>query len=239
MIVLKSISKSYGEVTAVKRVDLEVPEGCIYGIIGRSGAGKSSLLRVMSLLETPDTGEVYYNGERVDTLAGEALLGRRRKMGMIFQNFNLLGSRNAAGNIAYPLEIAGFSRKQIDKRIDELLDMVDIADKRGARLRELSGGQKQRVAIARALAVNPEVLFCDEATSSLDPQTTRSILALIRDLQQRLKITVVLITHQMEVIREICQEVAVMDGGIIVETGSMKSVFESPQASATKEMLHV
>jgi D-methionine transport system ATP-binding protein len=239
MIVLKTISKSYGEVTAVKRVDLSIPSGCIYGIIGRSGAGKSSLLRVMSLLETPDTGEVYYNNERVDTLRGHVLLERRKKMGMIFQNFNLLGSRTASGNIAYPLEIAGLSRKQIDKRVDELLELVDIADKQKARLRELSGGQKQRVAIARALAANPEVLFCDEATSSLDPQTTRSILTLIRDLQQRLKITVVLITHQMEVIREICHEVAVLDGGLIMESGSVASVFESPQAGATKEMLHV
>jgi D-methionine transport system ATP-binding protein len=238
MIVLKAISKSYGEVTAVKRVDLSIPSGCIYGIIGRSGAGKSSLLRVMSLLETPDTGEVHYNGERVDTLRGWSLLERRRKMGMIFQNFNLLGSRNASGNIAYPLEIAGMTHKQIDRRIDELLELVDIADKRKARLRELSGGQKQRVAIARALAANPEVLFCDEATSSLDPQTTRSILALIRDLQQRLKITVVLITHQMEVIREICHEVAVMDGGLIMESGSVTSVFESPQTAAAREMLH-
>jgi len=238
MIAVKGISKHYGGVTAVKKVDLDIPPGCIYGIIGRSGAGKSSLLRVMSLLETPDTGEVYYNGQRVDTLRGLSLLDRRRKMGMIFQNFNLFGSRNVSGNIAYPLEIAGFSRKQIDKRIDELLEMVEITDKHKARLRELSGGQKQRVAIARALAANPEVLFCDEATSSLDPQTTRSILALIRDLQQRLKITVVLITHQMEVIREICHEVAVMDGGIIVERGTVASVFESPQATATKEMVH-
>jgi D-methionine transport system ATP-binding protein len=239
MIVLKGISKTYGAVTAVKRVDLAIPGGCIYGIIGRSGAGKSSLLRVISLLETPDTGEVYYNDERVDTLRGKALLERRRKMGMIFQNFNLLGSRNVSGNIAYPLEIAGLTRKQIDKRLDELLELVDIADKRKARLRELSGGQKQRVAIARALAVNPEVLFCDEATSSLDPQTTRSILALIRDLQQRLKITVVLITHQMEVIREICHEVAVLNEGIIVEKGGVASVFESPQTAEARELIHV
>jgi D-methionine transport system ATP-binding protein len=239
MIVLKEISKSYGAVTAVKRVDLAIPPGCIYGIIGRSGAGKSSLLRVMSLLEKPDTGEVYYNDERVDTLRGVSLLERRRKMGMIFQNFNLLGSRNASGNIAYPLEIAGHTKKQIDKRVDELLELVDIADKRKARLRELSGGQKQRVAIARALAANPEVLFCDEATSSLDPQTTRSILALIRDLHQRLKITVLLITHQMEVIREICNEVAVMNEGLIMETGSVASVFESPKTEAAREMLHV
>ena len=238
MIVLKGISKSYGEVTAVRHVDLSIPPGCIYGIIGRSGAGKSSLLRTMSLLEKPDTGEVYYRSERVDTLSGKALLERRRKMGMIFQNFNLLGSRSASGNIAYPLEIAGLNRKQIDKRVDELMELVDITDKRKARLRELSGGQKQRVAIARALAANPEILFCDEATSSLDPQTTRSILALIRDLQQRLKITVVLITHQMEVIREICQEVAVMEEGHIVECGSVQEVFETPKTTAAREMFH-
>ena len=237
MIVLKNVSKTYSTVEAVRQLDLSIPSASIFGIIGRSGAGKSTLLRVMSLLEKPDTGEVYYGSERVDTLHGMALLERRRKMGMIFQNFNLLGSRNAAGNIAYPLEIAGLNRKQIDKRVDELLEMVDIKDKKKARLRELSGGQKQRVAIARALAVNPEVLFCDEATSSLDPQTTRSILALISDLQETLKITVVLITHQMEVIKEICQGVAVMDDGAIVETGKVKSVFESPQAAATQEML--
>ena len=239
MIVLKGISKSYGTVTAVQGVDLSIPPGCIYGIIGKSGAGKSSLLRTMSLLEKPDTGEVYYGDERVDNLQGMSLLKRRRRMGMIFQNFNLLGSRNAAGNIAYPLEIAGLNRKEIDKRVDELLELVDIKEKRKARLKELSGGQKQRVAIARALAANPEVLFCDEATSSLDPQTARSILSLIRDLQERFKITVVLITHQMEVIREICQEVAVMDHGLIVEDGSMAEIFENPKAPATREMLHV
>ena len=239
MIVLKGVSKSYGTVTAVRRADLVISPGCIYGIIGRSGAGKSSLLRVMSLLERPDSGEVFYNNERVDTLQGAALLERRKKMGMIFQNFNLLGSRNASGNIAFPLEIAGFSRKQIDKRVSELLELVDISEKRKARMRELSGGQKQRVAIARALAVNPEVLFCDEATSSLDPQTTRSILALIRDLQKRLNITVILITHQMEVIREICQEVAVMEGGYIVENGSVSAVFDSPKTDAARELVHV
>ncbi|MDR1859066.1 MAG: ATP-binding cassette domain-containing protein, partial [Treponema sp.] len=139
----------------MRKVCLSIPSSCIFGIIGRSGAGKSTLLRIMSLLETPDSGEVYYGDDRVDTLRGMALLQRRRKMGMIFQNFNLLGSRSVSGNIAYPLEIAGLNRKQIDRRVDELLEMVDIKDKRKARLRELSGGQKQRVAIARALAVNP------------------------------------------------------------------------------------
>ena len=239
MIVLKNVCKSYGSVAAVRQVDLAVPAGCIFGIMGRSGAGKSSLLRVMSLLERPDSGEVRYFDDRVDNLHGPGLLTRRRKMGMIFQNFNLLGSRNVAGNIAYPLEIAGLSKRSIDFRVGELLEMVGISDKRKSRMRELSGGQKQRVAIARALAANPEVLFCDEATSALDPQTTRSILDLIRDLQRGLRITVVLITHQMEVIREACQQVAVMESGRIVETGSVAEVFDSPKAAATREMLYV
>ena len=238
MIVLKGISKAYAPVNVLHDVSIEIPDGSIYGIIGRSGAGKSTLLRIMSLLERPDKGEVHYGEERVDTLQGWALLERRRQMGMIFQNFNLLGSRNAAANIAYPLEIAGMHKKQIDMRVDELLEMVDIKDKRKARMRELSGGQKQRVAIARALAANPQVLFCDEATSSLDPQTTRSILSLIKDLQRRLGITVVLITHQMEVIHEICQEVAVLEEGIVVETGTVASVFDTPKTAAARELVH-
>jgi D-methionine transport system ATP-binding protein len=238
MILLKGIAKTYGTVQAVRSVDMVVPPGSIYGIIGKSGAGKSTLLRIMSLLETPDSGEVYYGDERVDTLTGKALLERRRKMGMIFQNFNLLSSRDAAANIAYPLEIAGFHKRRIDKRVDELLEMVNIRDKRKARLRELSGGQKQRVAIARALAANPAVLFCDEATSALDPQTTKSILGLIRELRDRLKLTVVLITHQMQVIRETCEEVAVLDDGLIVEHGSVDRVFGSPQSRAAKEMIY-
>ena len=238
MIELRNIAKSYADVHAVRKVDLTVPPGSIYGIIGKSGAGKSTLLRIMSLLETPDRGEVYYGSERLDTLRGKALLERRRRMGMIFQNFNLLSSRDASGNIAYPLEIAGFGRKQIDKRVDELLEMVDIRDKRKARLKELSGGQKQRVAIARALAVSPEILFCDEATSALDPQTTRSILSLIRELQERLKITVVLITHQMTVIRSICDEVAVLEKGLIAEEGSVEAVFNAPKTEAAREMIY-
>ncbi|MDR3114097.1 MAG: ATP-binding cassette domain-containing protein [Treponema sp.] len=238
MIVLKGISKQYGSVTAIRHADMRVPEGSIYGIIGRSGAGKSTLLRIMSLLEAPDTGEVYYGTERVDTLRGMDLLLRRRKMGMIFQNFNLLGSRNVTGNISYPLEIGGFSKKQIEKRVDELLDLVGIQDKRKARLGELSGGQKQRVAIARALAVNPEVLFCDEATSALDPQTTRSILSLIRELHDRLHITVVLITHQMELIRAVCDAVAVLDEGCLVEQGSVQSVLNFPETEAAKGLIY-
>ncbi|MCL2318607.1 MAG: ATP-binding cassette domain-containing protein [Treponema sp.] len=238
MIILKQISKTYASVSVLQNVNIEIPDGSIYGIIGRSGAGKSTLLRIMSLLERPDAGEVYYGTERVDALQGWALLERRRKMGMIFQNFNLLGSRNAWANIAYPLEIAGMPKKQIEWRVDELLDMVDIQDKRKARMSELSGGQKQRVAIARALAASPQVLFCDEATSSLDPQNTRSILSLIKDLQQRLNITVVLITHQMEVIREICTEVAVLEDGVVVERGTVNSIFDTPKTAAARGLVH-
>ncbi|MDR2402450.1 MAG: ATP-binding cassette domain-containing protein [Spirochaetaceae bacterium] len=238
MITLKGISKSYAVVNAIADVDLSIPQGSIYGIIGRSGAGKSTLLRLMSLLESPDRGEIWYGDERVDTLRGRELLARRRRMGMIFQNFNLLGSRNVVGNIGYPLEIAGFRKKQIHERVDELLELVQITDKRKSRLRELSGGQKQRVAIARALAVNPEVLFCDEATSALDPQTTRSILSLIRELHEKLGFTVVLITHQMEVIRATCKEVAVLDGGRIVEQGPMDAVFSTPRTKAAQELVY-
>jgi D-methionine transport system ATP-binding protein len=238
MIVLKGIKKAYPSITVLKGIDIEIPDGSIFGIIGKSGAGKSTLLRITSLLERPDEGEVYYDNERVDTLTGTALLQRRKKMGMIFQNFNLLGSRNAAGNIAYPLEIAGMTGKQIGTRVDELLEMVGIKDKRKARMSELSGGQKQRVAIARALAANPQVLFCDEATSSLDPQTTRSILSLIKDLHSRLSITVFLITHQMEVIRETCQQVAVLEQGLVVERGTVSSIFDAPKTQAAREITH-
>jgi D-methionine transport system ATP-binding protein len=238
MITLKEITKRYASVSAVQDVDLTIPGDTIFGIIGRSGAGKSTLLRVMSLLESPDKGEVFYGSERVDTFTGRDLFSRRCKMGMIFQNFNLFGSRNVAENIAYPLEIAGRRKKEIHNRVEELLDLVDIRDKYKARLHELSGGQKQRVAIARALAVYPEVLFCDEATSSLDPQTTRAILSLIRELHQKLKITVVLITHQMEVIQEICQEVAVLDKGRIVEQGTVKTVFSAPKTEAARGLLN-
>ncbi|MDR2517597.1 MAG: ATP-binding cassette domain-containing protein [Spirochaetaceae bacterium] len=238
MITLRGVVKRYGDIAAVDGVDLEVPPASVFGIIGKSGAGKSTLLRIMSLLERPDAGEVRYRDTRVDTLAGAALLERRRKMGMIFQNFNLFASRSAAGNIAWPLEIAGMHRREINRRVDELLEMTGIADKRKARLRELSGGQKQRVAIARALAANPEMLFCDEATSALDPRTTKSILALVRDLQERLGITVILITHQLEVVRQICGDVAVMDQGRVVEQGSVAAVFANPVSNAAKELLH-
>jgi D-methionine transport system ATP-binding protein len=241
MIILKEVSKQYAGRAAIQDVNLMIPDGTIYGIIGKSGAGKSTLLRIISLLEPPDSGAVYYgpNGdERVDALQGEALRMKRRKMGMIFQNCNLLGSRNVAANVSYPLEIAGIPKKQIACRVDQLLEMVEIGDKREARLRELSGGQKQRVAIARALAGDPDVLFCDEPTSALDPQTTRSILELIKDIHERLNLTVVLITHQMSVIRALCDDVLVFDNGRIVEGGAVQTVFTSPKTDAAKELVY-
>ncbi len=238
MIDLKGISKRYSDVKALRGIDLSVPEGSIYGIIGKSGAGKSTLLRIMSLLEPADTGEIYYHHNRVDVLGKKELHQQRRKMGMIFQNFNLFSSRNVAGNVAYPLEIAGTHKKQIHERVEELLEMTGIADKRKARLRELSGGQKQRVAIARALAASPEVLFCDEATSALDPQTTRSILALINELHEKLNLTVVLITHQMPVIRDVCEVVAVLDEGLIVENGAVDEIFAAPRTKAAQELIY-
>ena len=237
MIVLEKVSRSYPSVRAVDGVDLSIGEGLVYGIIGRSGAGKSTLLRLMSLMERPDAGRVLYRGERVDTLTGAELLGRRRRIGMIFQSFNLFSSRSAALNVAYPLEIAGMPRKKIAARVDELLDLVGIADKRDARMSELSGGQKQRVAIARALAVQPEVLFCDEATSALDPQTTRAVLALLRSLRDRLGLTVVMITHQMEVVREACDRLAVLEDGRIVEEGAVREVFTAPRSALTRELI--
>ncbi len=232
----KSISTS-GYVTAVQDVSLHIPSNTIFGIIGKSGAGKSSLVRLVSLLEEPDSGEVLYDGKRVDILSGKALIERRRKSGMIFQNFNLFSSRNAAENIAYPLEICGVPKSTIRSRVAELLNLVGLADRAEAAVSTLSGGQKQRIAIARALANNPDILFCDEATSALDPQTTQSILNLIREIQKKMNLTVVMITHQMEVVRDACSLVAVVDNGQVVENGSVDEIFMHPKSDVTKDFL--
>lgn len=225
------------EVHAVRNVSLTIPSNSIYGIIGKSGAGKSSLVRLISLLEKPDSGSVHYDDQQVDNLNGEALIQRRRRIGMIFQSFNLFSSRTAAQNIAYPLEICGTPKSQIKERVGELLELVGLADRANSPISQLSGGQKQRIAIARALANQPDILFCDEATSALDPQTTRSILALIREIQQKMQLTVVMITHQMEVVRDACDYVAVLDGGAVVEEGSVSQIFSHPQSSVTKDFL--
>src|SRR5690554_4969517 len=234
---LKSLNRAYGSLHAVNDITLEIPGNTVYGIIGKSGAGKSTLVRLISLLEAPDSGEIYYDSKRVDNLAKDALIQQRRKVGMIFQTFNLFTSRNAAQNIAYPLEIVGMERDKINRRVDELLDLVGLTGRGKAPISTLSGGQMQRVAIARALANNPDILYCDEATSALDPQTTRSILNLLKDLQKRMNLSIVMITHQMEVVRDACEYVAVLEDGKVVEQGKVVDVFANPQAPTTKDFL--
>jgi len=240
-ICLESLAKTYGMATgnvhAVQNVSLSIPSNTVYGIIGKSGAGKSTLVRLMSLLEEPDSGHILYNGERVESLEKKDLIEHRRRLGMIFQNFNLFSSRTAGENIAYPLEIAGIAKPEIKKRVTELLELVDLTDRISAPISTLSGGQKQRVAIARALANKPDILFCDEATSALDPQTTRSILQLIRDIQKKMNLTVVMITHQMEVVRDVCDEVAVLNDGRVVEQGLVSDIFAHPKAEVTRDFL--
>lgn len=230
-------SKDRKKITAVNGISLDIPENKIFGIIGKSGAGKSSLVRLMSLLEKPDSGAVYYNNERVDNLSGKKLIQRRRRIGMIFQNFNLFSSRTAGKNIAYPMEIAGFPKETIKNRIKEMLQLVGLEDCENAPISTLSGGQKQRIAIARALATNPDILFCDEATSALDPQTTRSILQLIRNIQKKMNLTVVMITHQMEVVLNACEQVAVIENGEVVEKGLVSEIFKNPKSATTKDFI--
>ena len=232
-----NVNKRYGELQAVDNISLEIPSHTIFGIIGKSGAGKSTLVRLISLLEPVDSGEIYYGDSRVDTLAGKLLRNQHKKIGMIFQNFNLFASRTAAGNIAYPLEIAGMPKRTIAAKVEEMLYVVGLEGRGDARVSTLSGGQKQRVAIARALAVSPDILFCDEATSALDPQTTRSILELLKRLQKDMNLSVVMITHQMEVVRDCCQQVAVIDNGAVAETGSVREIFSAPKSEVTKDFL--
>ena len=236
-ITLKNLKRDYGTLHAVQDVSLTIPSNKIYGIIGRSGAGKSTLVRLISMLEKPDSGEVWYDEERVDNLSKKELIAKRRRIGMIFQNFNLFSSRNALENIAYPMEICHMEKGYIKKRSEELLALVGLEGRGDAPISTLSGGQKQRVAIARALAVQPDILFCDEATSALDPQTTRAILALIKEIQKKMNLTVVMITHQMEVVRDACDFVAVLDAGRVVEEGKVSEVFASPVSDVTKDFL--
>ena len=239
---LENLKKEYtladGTVVhAVNGISLEIPSNTIYGIIGKSGAGKSTLVRLISLLERPDSGAVYYDGKRVDDLKKYALIEQRRRAGMIFQNFNLFSSRTAGQNIAYPLEICKTPKDKIKARVEELLALVGLEGRSDAKISSLSGGQKQRIAIARALANYPGILFCDEATSALDPQTTRAILDLIREIQKKMNLTVVMITHQMEVVRDACSLVSVLDEGRVVEEGSVSDIFTKPKAAITKEFM--
>ena len=236
-ITLKNLKRDYGTLHAVQDVSLTIPSNKIYGIIGRSGAGKSTLVRLISMLEKPDSGEVWYDEERVDNLSKKELIAKRRRIRMLFQNFNLFSSRHALENIAYPMEICHMEKGYIKKRSEELLALVGLEGRGDAPISTLSGGQKQRVAIARALAVQPDILFCDEATSALDPQTTRAILALIKEIQKKMNLTVVMITHQVEVVGDACDFVAVLDSGRVVEEGKVSEVFASPVSDVTKDFL--
>ena len=241
MIELRHISKDFGTgehaVHAVQDVSLTVGTGEIFGIIGFSGAGKSTLVRCINLLERPTSGEVLLDGQELTALPPKQLRQTRKKIGMIFQHFNLMPSRTVAGNVAYPLRGSGLSREQIAAKVQSLLELVGIGDKADAFPSQLSGGQKQRVAIARALANDPSVLLCDEATSALDPQTTKAILHLLRDLNAKLGLTIVLITHEMAVVREICHRVAVMEHGRVAEQGEVFNVFVDPRQDITRSFI--
>ena len=241
MITLEHVSKTFttksGYVHAVRDVSLQINEGEIYGIIGFSGAGKSTLVRCINLLERPEAGNVTVDGRELLKLDASQLRESRKKIGMIFQHFNLMRLRTVTQNVAFPLKKSGLSKEEIARKVKELLELVDLSEKANVYPSQLSGGQKQRVAIARALANDPKVLLCDEATSALDPQTTHSILKLIKDINQKLNLTVVLITHEMGVVKEICDRVAVMEDGRIVEEGSIVDIFMHPQAKMTKSFI--
>ncbi|MDR2443580.1 MAG: ATP-binding cassette domain-containing protein [Deltaproteobacteria bacterium] len=243
LIEIKGLTKTFNtgadNVEALRGIDLTIDEGEIFGVIGLSGAGKSTFIRCLNRLETPSSGQVLVAGRDLTTLSRAELLEARRSMGMIFQSFNLLSSRNVWANVAFPLQMDGRPKAFIRQRVAELLEMVGLTDKAKAYPSQLSGGQKQRVGIARSLANSPTILLCDEATSSLDPQTTSSILSLIEDLKERLSLTVVLITHEMKVITEICDRVAVMENGQIVETGRVIDVFTSPKHPTSKSFVEV
>lgn len=240
MIKVQGLTKIYAgkeEIKAIQGVDLSIKKGEVFGIIGLSGAGKSSLLRCLNLLEVPSAGEVTIDGLKLTSLADGELRKARQKVGMIFQQFNLLSSRNVAENVEFPLEIIGEARSKRKRRVRELLQMVGLENRATHYPSQLSGGEKQRVGIARALASRPKVLLCDEATSALDPATTKNILALLQEINKRLGLTIVLITHQMEVIRMICDRVAVLDQGQIVEMGTVQEIFLHPKAQITRQLM--
>jgi len=241
MIKIEGLSKVFedkgADVHALKDINIEIEKGDIYGIIGLSGAGKSTLIRCINRLEEPTSGRVCVEGTDVTALDKHGLTALRRRIGMIFQHFNLMSRRSCWKNIAFPLEISGHDKEYIAQRVDELLELVDLKDKRNAYPSQLSGGQKQRIAIARALATKPDILLCDEATSALDPTTTKSILKLLKTINETLGITIVLITHQMEVIKEICSKVAVISDGRLVEQGSTYDIFYDPVDRVTKSFV--
>jgi D-methionine transport system ATP-binding protein len=233
----KTFTSKKNKVVALDDINLDVYEGEIFGIIGLSGAGKSTLVRCVNLLEKPTEGEVFFNGMELSALKSKDLLKARQSMGMIFQQFNLLMQRNALQNICFPLEIAGVPKSQAKQRALELLEIVGLTEKANSYPSQLSGGQKQRIAIARALATNPKILLCDEATSALDPTTTRSILTLLKEINQNLGITIMVITHEMSVIEEICQRVAIIDNSNIVEIGKVEDIFLNPKSQIAKQLI--
>ena len=241
IIEIKNLSKTFGsgesQVAALQDVSLKVQQGEIFGIIGLSGAGKSTLVRCINLLERPEEGAVEFHGQDLTSLNDKQLRMQRRKISMIFQSFNLLDQRTALENICFPMELAGVNKRKAQKRAQELLQPVGLPDKANAYPVQLSGGQKQRIAIARALASDPEVLLCDEATSALDPKTTKSILALLQQINKEQGITVIIITHDMSVIEQICHRVAILDSGKVAEIGSVEDVFHNPKSKAGRRLV--
>ncbi len=241
MIELKHLSKVYDNgktrVEAIKDINLTIEDGDIFGIIGLSGAGKSTLIRCVNFLEKPTSGQVIFDGVDLGSISHKELLKKRQSMSMIFQNFNLLSQRTALGNICYPLEIAGVDKKEAKEKARKLLDIVGLSEKENAYPVQLSGGQKQRIAIARALATDPKVLLCDEATSALDPTTTASILNLLKEINKTMGVTIIIITHEMKVIEQICNKVAVIDNSNIVEEGLVKDVFTAPKSHIAKQLI--
>lgn len=242
MIRIRNLCKTFNtngeEKEVLKNINIEIEDGEIYGLIGLSGAGKSSLLRCINLLEKPTSGEIIVNGTNVESMKGIELRSLRRKIGMIFQQFNLLNSSTVYENIAFPLRISSMPKDEIDKRVVELLQMVELTDKKDAYPSKLSGGQKQRVGIARALANNPSILLLDEATSALDPSTTSSILELLKSINSKLKITMIVVTHEMSVIKKLCSRVAVIEDGSIVEEGLVVDIFSNPSSKTVQKFLN-
>ena len=237
-ITIKDLYKTFknkdGNIEVLKGINLELEKGDIYGVVGFSGAGKSTLIRCLNRLEAPDSGVIRIGEHEITNLSKKDLNKHRQKIGMIFQHFNLFDSRTVYGNVAYPLEIAGFDKKYIKCRVEEILELVELTDKTNCHIGQLSGGQKQRVGIARALANNPDVLLSDEATSALDPQTTLSVLDLLKDINGKLGITIILITHELEVIKYSCNNMAVLENGLIVEQGSVREIFMNPKSETAK-----
>lgn len=242
MIEIKNLTKTFktsgGDVEALKDISLTINDGEIYGIIGMSGAGKSTLVRSINMLERPTNGQIIIDGRDMGSMSEAELREERRNITMIFQGFNLLMQRNCLKNVCFPLELAGVKKADAEKRAKELLELVGLGEKLKAYPAQLSGGQQQRVAIARALATKPKILLCDEATSALDPQTTQSILSLIRDIHDRLGITVIVITHQMSVVEQICTRVAILDNGVVAEEGKVSDVFSAPKSSAARALVY-